>query len=139
MIGRSLLQRLVVAVVALAAVAWFGVGLRNELMLERAQDVSLSASPGEAEIEGALADARDAELLNPDWAEPEGLRATLNIRRRRNREAFDSLTEIVRREPENLQAWALLALVSRQIDPELAQRAAARVRELDPVNARRQR
>lgn len=107
------------------------------MLLDRAQKVSLRASPSPAEIESALADARDAELLNPDWAEPEGLRATLEIRARRERPAYDSLTEIVRREPENVQAWALLALVSRRIDPPLAARAARRVRELDPVNARR--
>jgi len=112
------------------------VGLRNELLLERAQEVSLDAKPTEAQFEAALADAGEAELLNPDWAEPEGLRATLNIRLMRNRDAFDSLSEIVRREPENVQAWALLSLVSRQIDPALATRAAQRVRELDPVNAR---
>ncbi len=111
--------------------------LRNELLLERAQSVSLRASPGAAEIESALADAREGELLNPDWAEPEGLRATLQIRARRERAAYESLTEIVRREPDNVQAWALLELVSRRIDPPLATRSARRVRELDPVNARR--
>jgi Flp pilus assembly protein TadD len=122
--------------VALAAAAWLALGLRNELVLEHAQEVSLSAAPSPSELATALADADDARLMNPDWAEPEGLRATLFIRGQRNQEAFDSLREIVRREPENLQAWALLSLVSRQIDPELATRAARRVRELDPVNAR---
>ena len=125
------------AAVAVAAAAWFAVGVRNELMLERAQEVSLRASPSASEIEAAAGDSRDAELLNPDWAEPEGLRATLDIRRMRNREAYASLRRIVRREPDNLQAWALLSLVSRSIDPPLASRAARRVRELDPVNARR--
>ena len=125
------------AAVAVAAVAWFAVSFRNERTLERAQDVSLVAAPTPAEIDAALADARDAELLNPDWAEPEGLRATLAIRAGRNREAYDSLRSMVRREPENLQAWALLSLVSRELDPPLAERAAAKVRELDPVNTRR--
>jgi hypothetical protein len=136
-IAPSLRQRLAIAVVAAAAVAWLAVGLRNELLLERAQEVSLQASPSPTEIEAALADARDGELLNPDWAEPEGLRATLRIRARDQRAAYDSLTDIVRREPDNVQAWALLALVSRRIDPPLATRAERRVRELDPVNARR--
>lgn len=122
---------------AVAAIAWFAVGFRNEVLLDRAQDLSISAAPTPAQFEGALADAADAELLNPDWAEPEGLRATLNIRRKRNRDAYDSLRRIVSREPENLQAWALLSLVSRRLDPPLAERAARRVRELDPVNARR--
>jgi hypothetical protein len=126
----------VVAAVAVAAAAWLAVGLRNELTLEQAQAVSLRAAPSAGEIETAMADADDARLLNPDWAEPEGLRATLDIRRTNTRPAFDSLVEIVRREPENVQAWALLALVSRRLDPELAKRAARRVRELDPVNAR---
>jgi Flp pilus assembly protein TadD len=123
--------------VAAAAVAWLAVGLRNELLLDRAQEVSLRADPSPEEIEAALADSRDGELLNPDWAEPEGLRATLRIRTGDERAAHASLTEIVRREPDNVQAWALLALVSRRIDPPLATRAARRVRELDPVNARR--
>ena len=138
MIAGSLPQRVVLAAVAAAAIAWFAVGLRNETMLDRAQDVSLSRAPTPGEIEAALDDTKDAELLNPDWAEPEGLRATLHIRREDDRAAYDSLREIVRREPENLQAWALLSLVSRRLDPPLAERAARRVRELDPVNARRQ-
>ena len=127
------------AAVAVAAIAWFSVTLRNETTLDRVQDLSLSRAPTPDEIEAALEDAKDAEFLNPDWAEPEGLRATLNIRRRHDRAAYDSLREIVRREPENLQAWALLSLVSRRLDPPLAERAARRVRELDPVNARRHR
>ena len=50
----------------------------------------------------------------------------------RTREAIAVLRRTVAAEPENLEAWALLARAARTEDPALAARARARQRELAP-------
>ena len=60
------------------------------------------------------------------------LQAGLLGRIGREREAIALAREAVRREPENSDAWALLAIVSRDSQPRLAAAAGKRVRELNP-------
>lgn len=50
----------------------------------------------------------------------------------REAEAVALAREAARREPENSEAWALLAIVSEKRDPRLAEAAGRRVRELNP-------
>ena len=46
--------------------------------------------------------------------------------------AVRRLKSVVRREPENHEAWALLAQTARTVEPALAARAMARARALSP-------
>lgn len=46
--------------------------------------------------------------------------------------ALPRLRSVVAREPENYEAWSLLAVLARPIDPATAARAAARARRLSP-------
>jgi hypothetical protein len=39
----------------------------------------------------------------------------------------------VKREPDNLTAWALIAIGAQKIDPALAREATARARALNPL------
>ena len=46
--------------------------------------------------------------------------------------ALPRLRAVVAREPQNYEAWSLLAVLARPIDPATARRAAARARQLSP-------
>ena len=63
---------------------------------------------------------------------PELRLAQLDAFRDRPHDAVVRLRRVVRREPENHEAWVLLAQTARAVDPALAARALARARELSP-------
>jgi hypothetical protein len=81
---------------------------------------------------------RGARLLNPD-TEPDIGRALLYKLGRRHDEAEAVVEDVLRREPDNLTAWAVLFEFTRERDPATARRALAARARLDPVNARRAR
>jgi hypothetical protein len=124
------LVRAFVAVLALAAIGWL-------VVMER--DVRLQASAIEAADRGdharAEVDLQGARLLNPDTL-PDVQRAFLYEGNGRSAEATDLLEDVVRREPENLDAWGLLYAFTRERDPALARRAMEARRRLDPLAAR---
>ena len=59
-------------------------------------------------------------------------RAAIAIRAEDFPAATRDLQAVVAGEPENLEAWSLLARAAEQADPGLAARASARARELAP-------
>jgi hypothetical protein len=59
-------------------------------------------------------------------------RGTLRARADDARGAGAQFESVVRREPQNLEAWALLARAAERYDPALAATARARVRKLAP-------
>lgn len=69
--------------------------------------------------------------LDPD-RRPDLYEAVLLGRRGRTAEAVAVLRDTVRAEPENLEAWALLARSAAQVDPRLAAAARARAWALAP-------
>jgi hypothetical protein len=112
--------RVAVAVVAVVALAWLGA-------MERS--VRLQATGGDAAL-------RDARLLNPDMT-PDVRRAFLYQGTGRQAEAAALLEDVLRREPENLDAWGLLYAFTRDRDPAAARRALAARERLDPLGAAR--
>ena len=54
----------------------------------------------------------------------------------RSEDAVALLEEVLRREPDNLQAWGLLYAFTRERDPGSARRALEARRRLDPLGAR---
>jgi len=74
---------------------------------------------------------RTDRRLNPD-RRPDLYEAVVLGRSGRTREAIAVLERTVAAEPENLEAWALLAGAAKTEDPALAARARARQRELAP-------
>jgi predicted Zn-dependent protease len=130
----ALLARAAVAVSAVLVLAWLGVMVRDERLLERAVEISgrVHRSADAARAEDSFLSARS---LNPDTA-PDVGRAVLYIGRGRRGRAVTLLDDVLRREPDNLTAWGLLFEVSRDADPRAARRALATRRRLDPFSAR---
>lgn len=125
--------RACVALVAVVALAWLGVMLRDARLLDRGVKTSgrLVEAGDAARAEDAF---RGARLLNPDTA-PDLARVVLYQGRGRYEPAIALVSDVLRREPDNLAAWALLFGLSPD-DPAARRRALAARRRLDPLNAR---
>jgi predicted Zn-dependent protease len=124
--------RVTVALVAVLAIAFLAVGLRNTWLEQRGLELGQStAATHDPEIaRQAEHDLRAAETLNPDQT-PTLYRGGLAFRLRRPQEAVDLLRRVARQEDENLDAWGLLAQAALAAgDRGLARQAAARAREL---------
>jgi hypothetical protein len=129
------LARATVALLAVALLGWLGVMARDARLAARGVASLRPGSPP-----GALAraghDLRGARLLNPDM-EPR-IDAALLLRARGDvAGAGAAIGDVVRREPDNLVAWGILALLARDRDPAAYARALAARRRLDPLSARR--
>src|SRR3954451_8582873 len=102
MLGTGVIARVVVAVVAVAVLAWL-------VVVER--DLRLQAGGVAATARHDLAGAEDrfrrASLLNPDTA-PDLQRAYVRSARGQRAQAIALARDVVRREPENRDAWGLL-------------------------------
>lgn len=107
------MRRAAAIVAALLALGWLG-------LMERS--VRLQASPTEDRL-------RAARTLNPDTL-PDVRRAFLYQSRDRPDDAARVLEDVLRREPDNLEAWGLLYAFTK--DP----RALEARRRLDPLGAR---
>jgi hypothetical protein len=135
------LQRLVLAGIALVLAAWLVVGLRDARMHEDARQIvrdsfreftaSGELGTGEADLRRAGRLLERAELLNPDSSVLHDRAIDLFLLGRR-RESIDTLEELVEREPENAEAWAALAAIARGVEPRLSARALDEVHRLDP-------
>ncbi len=127
--------RVAVGLIAAVAIAWLAVMERDfRLQARGVQASDHLVVPGNAvRAEAAF---RDARLLNPDTAPDLGL-ALLRQGRGQRSEATALFSDVVRREPDNLTAWALLYSVTRGPDHATARRALAARARLDPLAARR--
>lgn len=130
--------RLMVGAVALVVLVWLGLGLRAARL--EAEGADLTGPTPAATPPAQLAEARDAyrraREFNADSA-PELREAGLANFAGRRRTAMELLREVTRREPENADAWILLAGIARGLDPALAARATERGRALNPLAFRR--
>lgn len=111
------MTRIVVILVALVALGWLGVMMRAE---------RLQASGA---TEG---DYRAARWLNPGTL-PDVRRAFLYQGTGRRTDSARLLENVLRREPDNLEAWGLLYAFTQD------ERALAARQRLDPLGARRER
>jgi len=125
-------ERIVVAVIALAAAACFAVALSAARAEDRLADLQFRPPQlGPADLRRADELERDAGRLTP------GERRVLvlsNVRLRGGdaNGAQALAQDAARREPENAEAWLAVARASRDTDPALAKRALQRLRELVP-------
>ena len=74
----------------------------------------------------------DAAAAHTRSTEPEVHLAQLDALTRRPARAVRRLRAVVAREPENYEAWVLLAQTARTVDPATAVRARARALRLSP-------
>jgi tetratricopeptide (TPR) repeat protein len=124
-----------VAGVALLVVAWLGVMERDWRLQQRGVE-ALQPGSSAADLARAETDLRRAGLLNPDTA-PDVNLALVHQARGEPARALALIGDVVEREPDNLTAWATLALLARSGgDAEAAERAFEARRRLDPLNAR---
>jgi hypothetical protein len=127
--------RVGLAVVAVLVLAWLGV-MERDLRLRERGVAALRPGSSAAALAGAERDLRRSRLLNPDTA-PDVDLALLHRARGDAAGALRAIEDVVRREPDNLGAWATLGLLARGLDDAAVARAAAARRRLDPINARR--
>jgi Flp pilus assembly protein TadD len=124
--------RLIVGIVAVAAGVWLATGLHSARLVDEGQSIARrpSASLSSAEVAKAMSLFERSRANNPD-TRPIVFEAGLLARRGRRSEAVALLQDVVRREPQNANAWALLAIAARP-GSALAAGAAARARTLNP-------
>jgi len=123
------IERVLVAVVAVALLAWLGVMERDLRLQERG-----AGAAQRGDFERAESALRSARLLNPDPA-PDVRRALLYQGSGRPAEAVKLLEHVLRREPDNLDAWGLLYAFTRDRDPAAAEAALEQRHRLDPLAA----
>ena len=129
-----MLLRAGLLVLALAACAWLAAGLRAT-RLQAEADRRVPAAQVDREVLREKRDLLDdARWLNPDTAPP--IReAQLLLFIGRDGEAIRLLQDVLRREPENYEAWRGLYQAALQVNPRLAQEAAREARRLNPLGS----
>jgi predicted Zn-dependent protease len=117
--------------VALVVCAWFAIGVRQAHDLNQATSiVDQSSQPTKAQIAHAGSLLNAAAFLNPD-SNVKLVRAELALGDNENAQGRRIVQGVLRDEPQNLQAWYLLAQ-SAGSDQHLLFRALAQVTKLDP-------
>jgi hypothetical protein len=117
---------------------WLVAGLRATRLQADADRRIPAARVDDAEVDRKRELLEDARRFNPDPA-PELREAQLLLFIDRDREAVRILEDVVRREPENYEAWLGLRQAALQVDPGLARRAASQAIRLNPLVAEARR
>jgi predicted Zn-dependent protease len=124
------LARAAVAAVALLALAYLAVGLRNVVLAERGERLAADFEATSAQVDEAEDLLERARLMNPD-TRPLLVEGRLLAARGAD-EGRALLERAVEREPDNVVAWSVLAEATREADPARSREALARMRELSP-------
>jgi hypothetical protein len=124
------LARAAVAAVALLALAYLAIGLRNVDLAERGERLAALPDPTPAQVDEAADLLERARLLDPD-TRPLLVEGRLLVARGDD-EGRAMLERAVEREPDNVVAWSVLALATHEADPARSREARARMRELSP-------
>jgi predicted Zn-dependent protease len=119
-------QRIILLVVAVLAAAWLAVGLYSSRQLARAEN----PHPGDTVAE-RVDRLHRAEFLNPS-SEFEVREAQIRLESGDAGEAIRLLKDVVRREPDNRQAWAGLVQAQERTNLPAARRAFNELRRLVP-------
>ena len=105
----SIVARIVVLGVAVAAAAWFALGIRQSIDTSRASALITGPAPLSAkDVSRASSLLHSASTLNPDRT-VDILRGQLAIDQHRPAAAVAMLESVTRAEPQNLSAWVQLA------------------------------
>lgn len=128
-----MLARALIALVALVALAWLAMNLRNLNRFEDGERLGLAPDATPAQVDEAAHLLEDSRFLNPD-TRPMLSKGSLLVARGEGRapEGVELLEEAVRREPDNVVAWGVLAAATRRLDPARSRAARTRARELSP-------
>jgi predicted Zn-dependent protease len=120
-----------VAVVAVAALAWLALNMRDLNGFEDGERLALAQNTTRSQVDEAARLLEDSRFLNPD-TRPMITEGAMLVARGDARDGRALLEKAVRREPDNVFAWAVLASATRRLDPERSREARARAAELSP-------
>jgi predicted Zn-dependent protease len=125
--------RLLIAGAAVLALAWLGLGLRELGLSERGERLAATPDATPAQVDEAEHALEDARFLNPD-TRPLLVEGSMLAARggARAREGLELLELAVRREPDNLVGWGVLADATRRLDPACSRAARRRALRLSP-------
>jgi predicted Zn-dependent protease len=126
-----MIVRAALILLSAAAIAWLAAGIQAS----NAQDdlgrlVATTAEPDRADLARANELRKEAERYVPG-RRPSLLEATMRARTD-PAGAARLLNDVVADEPDNAEAWLLLAQTTEESDPQRSEQAMARVRELAP-------
>lgn len=131
-----MLARLLLVALSILALAWIGVLLRDQEVGKATLDrlvTQRDLAPAGYAREMQRFEA--AELLNPDstWRLYEGI-YSVNVSRSR---AAEVLEELLQDEPDNVEGWTALMLITNDFDENRSAEARAAIRRLDPLGEHR--
>jgi predicted Zn-dependent protease len=128
--------RAILIAVALAAIGWLGVLYRDVRVGQAAADTIVGAARiSDADLDHQMSRLDDATLLNPSrsW---DTLSATFLLLHDRPRQALRAANGVARAEPDNAEAWLVVARAAEHVDPPRARQAVAELRRLNPLYLR---
>jgi Flp pilus assembly protein TadD len=125
------LVRTVLIVAALLAGAWLATQVRAARAESELTRIAFE-DKDPADAQRLLAADR---LLNPD-RRPDLFEGVILGRSGDFPGAVEAIRRVTRAEPENIEAWGLLASAAKRVDPRLAAQAAATARRLAPPVSR---
>lgn len=117
---------------ALLVCAWFALAAVQARELDRARQIvrapGVPSADGEARAERAL----DVAAFAHPGSETDLIRAQVATETGRAPDALRLLDEVVAREPDNIEAWSRIAVVTLRKDPAAWAEATAQLRRLAP-------
>ena len=119
------------AVLAIAAIAWLALGYRSTVLSDRGERLAERPDQTAAQVREAEGTLDDARFLNPD-TRPLFVEGFLLATHRRYEEGIDLLEQGVRREPDNVVGWGILAQATARRDPARSREARAEILRLSP-------
>jgi hypothetical protein len=129
------IARAALATLAVLVIAWTGVLLRDWRLGHGASLPLFSPGLPPAQAARDVERLKDAELLNPDtrWRLA---RAKFYILLGDMDAAARTAEDLLRTEPDNLDAWGVVYRATRESDPRRSARAAAEIERLNPIASR---
>jgi Flp pilus assembly protein TadD len=124
-------QRVTAAVLAVAAIAWLAIGYRSTELSEDGERLAERPDQSGAQVREAERTLERARVLSPD-TRPLLVEGLLLATHGRYDEGIGLLERAVRREPDNVVAWGVLAQATARRDPARAREARVEIRRLSP-------
>ena len=119
------------ALLAIAAIAWLAVGYRSTVLSDRGERLAERPDQTPAQVREAEDTLERARSLNPD-TRPLFVEGFLLSTHGRYEEGVELIEEGVRREPDNVVGWGILAQATARRDPARSREARAEILRLSP-------
>lgn len=126
-----MLTRVLVALLAIAAIVWLALGYRSTDLSEDGERLAERPDQTPAQVREAEDTLERARFLNSD-SRPLLLEGLLLATYNRYDEGIELLERGVRREPDNVVGWGLLAQATASRDPARSREARAEILRLSP-------